>query len=76
MPETSFNSYIRECAEDCSAYMRLSSKRREENLAEQRYDEMQRQSVTVLSCLVNLCTMNWVHGRKLRMAILSRHLPS
>lgn len=32
--------------------MRLSSKRREENLAEQRYDEMQRQSVTVLSCLV------------------------
>lgn len=52
MPETSFNSYIRECAEDCSAYMRLSSKRREENLAEQRYDEMQRQSVTVLSCLV------------------------
>ena len=52
MPETSFNNYIRECAEDCSAYMRLSSKRREENLAEQRYDEMQRQSVTVLSCLV------------------------
>lgn len=52
MPETSFNSYIYECAEDCSAYMRLSSKRREENLAEQRYDEMQRQSVTVLSCLV------------------------
>ena len=35
MPETSFNNYIRECAEDCSAYMRLSSKRREENLAEQ-----------------------------------------
>ena len=52
MPETSFNNYIHECAEDCSAYMRLSSKRREENLAEQRYDEMQRQSVTVLSCLV------------------------
>ncbi len=52
MPETSFNDYIHECAEDCSSYMRLSSKRREENLAEQRYDEMQRQSVTVLSCLV------------------------
>ena len=53
MPETSFNNYINhECAEDCSAYMRLSSKRREENLAEQRYDEMQRQSVTVLSCLI------------------------
>ena len=52
MPETSFNDYIRECAEDCSAYMKLSSKRREENPAMQRYDEMQRQSVTVLSCIV------------------------
>ncbi len=52
MPETSFNNYIRECAEDCSAYMKLSSKHREENLATQRYDEMQRQSVTVLSCIV------------------------
>lgn len=52
MPETSFNDYIRECAEDCSAYMRLSNKRREENLPMQRYDEMQRQSVTVLSCLI------------------------
>ena len=52
MPESSFNNYIRECAEDCSAYMKLSSKHREENLAAQRYDEMQRQSVTVLSCIV------------------------
>ena len=52
MPETSFNNYIRECAEDCSAYMKLSNKHREENLAAQRYDEMQRQSVTVLSCIV------------------------
>lgn len=52
MPETSFNNYISECAEDCSAYMKLSSKRREENPAVQRYDEMQRQSVTVLSCVV------------------------
>ena len=52
MPETSFNDYIHECAEDCSAYMKLSSKHREENLAVQRYDEMERQSVTVLSCIV------------------------
>lgn len=52
MPETSFNDYIGECAGDCSAYMQLSSKRREENPAAQRYDEMQRQSVTVLSCIV------------------------
>lgn len=51
MPETSFNSYISECAEDCSAYMKISSKLREENPAAQRYDELQRQSVTVLSCL-------------------------
>ncbi len=52
MPKTSFNRYINECAEDCSAYMRLNSKQREENPAAQRYDEMQRQSVTVLSCIV------------------------
>jgi len=52
MPETSFNSFIQECADDCSAYMRLTSKSREENLAMQRYDELQRQSVTVLSCIV------------------------
>lgn len=36
----------------CRVRRYISSKRREENLAEQRYDEMQRQSVTVLSCLV------------------------
>lgn len=53
MPDTSFNDYIKTSAEDCAAYMKLSSKRREENLAIQRYDEMQRQSVTVLSCIVN-----------------------
>lgn len=52
MPETSFDSYIRECAEECSDYMKLSSKHREENLPAQRYDEMRRQSMTVLSCLV------------------------
>jgi len=52
MPETSFNDYIGECAEDCGAFMKLSSKRREENPATQRYDEMQRQSVTVLSCII------------------------
>ena len=51
MPETSFDNYISESAEDCSAYMRLSSKRRKENPALQRYDEMQRQSVTVSACL-------------------------
>jgi len=52
MPETSFNDYIHTCAEDCSAFMKLSSKEREGMPAMQRYDELQRQSVTVLSCLV------------------------
>ena len=52
MPETSFDDYINECADECSAYMKLSSKRREENPAKQRYDELQRQSVTVLKCII------------------------
>lgn len=52
MPETSFDAYISECAEDCSKYMRLSSQKREENRAVQYYDELQRQSVTVMSCVL------------------------
>ena len=52
MPETSFDDYIHECAGDCSEFMNLKSKDREKNLAVQRYDEMQRQSVTVLSCII------------------------
>lgn len=52
MPETSFDAYISECAEDCSKYMRLSSQKREENRAAQYYDELQRQSVTVMSCVL------------------------
>lgn len=52
MPETSFDDYIHESADDCGMFMKQSSKRREENLAAQKYDEMQRQSVTVLSCII------------------------
>ena len=52
MPETSFNSYIKESAEDSSAYMRQSSIDRERNSAIQHYNEMQHQSVTILSCLI------------------------
>lgn len=52
MPETSFDKYISECAEDCSSYMRLSSQKREENRAVQHYDELQRKSVTVMSCVL------------------------
>ena len=52
MPETSFNDFIWECGDDCGPYMKQSNKCREENPVVQRYDEMQRKSVTVLSCLV------------------------
>ena len=52
MPETSFDSYISECAEECSSYMRMTSQKREENRAVQYYDELQRQSVTVMSCVL------------------------
>lgn len=52
MPETSFDSYISECAEECSNYMRMTSQKREENRAAQYYDELQRQSVTVMSCVL------------------------
>lgn len=52
MPETSFDHYIRESGDDCGAYMKLSSKTRGKNLSVQRYNEMQLQSVTVLSCIV------------------------
>ena len=52
MPETSFDSYISECAEECGSYMRMTSQKREENRAAQYYDELQRQSVTVMSCVL------------------------
>lgn len=65
MPETRFNDFINESAEDCSAYMKLDSKRREENSAVQRYDELQRQSVTVLSCLIKSMHYNLGAWRKI-----------
>lgn len=52
MPETSFDAYIAECADDCSKYMRMTSQKREENRAAQYYDELQRQTVTVMSCVL------------------------
>lgn len=52
MPETSFDGYIHESAGDCGEFMERSSKRREENPAELAYNEMQRYSVSVLSCIV------------------------
>ena len=65
MPETKFNDFINDSAEDCSAYMKLASKRREENLAAQIYDELQRQSVTVLSCLIKSMHYNLVAWQKI-----------
>lgn len=64
MPETKFNDFIKESAEDCSAYMKLDSKRREKNLAVQRYDELQQQSVTILSCLIKFMHYNLGAWRK------------
>ena len=58
MPETSFDSYISECAEECSSYMRMTSQKREENRAAQYYDELQRQSVTVMSCILKALRQN------------------
>lgn len=52
MPETSFDDYIHECADDCGIFMKQSSWIREEDPAAQRYNEMQRQSVTVMSCII------------------------
>lgn len=51
MPETSFDGYIRASADDCRNYMRLGGKRGEKSPAVQHYQEMQMQSVTVLSCI-------------------------
>lgn len=52
MPDTSFNAYINECANDCSYYMQLSSIERNKNRARLHYDELQRKSVPVLNCLI------------------------
>lgn len=60
MPETSFDAFIYESAEDCRAYMQMSSRRREENPSAQRYDEMQRQNVTVMGCVIK--ALHWDRG--------------
>lgn len=53
MPETKFNEYIsKECSRECERFMQQSSQQRESNPALQKYDEMQRECATVLSCIV------------------------
>lgn len=61
MPETKFNEYIKkECSHECDRFMQQSSLQRESNPALQKYDEMQRTCVTVLSCIVK--ALNWEMG--------------
>lgn len=67
MPETSFNRYIRECADDCSRYMNLSGIERERNRASQEYSELQLKSTGVMSCLTK--ALNWNLGKWNRLSI-------
>ena len=53
MPDTSFNTYINECANDCGYYMQLSNVERNKDRARLHYDELQRKSVSVLNCLIS-----------------------
>lgn len=52
MPETKFNEYIQESADDCHEFMSRRSIQREADPALQKYAEMQLNSMTVLSCIV------------------------
>jgi len=52
MPDTSFNAYINECANDCGYYMQLSNIERNKNRARLYYDELQRKTVSVLNCII------------------------
>lgn len=61
MPETSFNHYIKECADDCSRYMNLTGIERERNRASQEYSELQLKNTGVMSCLTK--ALNWNLGK-------------
>lgn len=52
MPETGFNEYIQESSTDCDMFMKMKSCQREAVPEDQNYDELQRNSVTVLSCII------------------------
>lgn len=67
MPETSFNHYIKECADDCSRYMNLSGIEREKNRASQEYSELQLKNTGVMSCLTK--ALNWNLGKWNRLSI-------
>lgn len=61
MPETSFNRYIQESAEDCGHYMRQIPSAREKNKASQDYHELQMRTTGVMSCLSK--ALNWDLGK-------------
>lgn len=58
LPETRFDEYIRECGPDCGKFMQKESQEREKNPAELRYNELQRNSVTVMSCVLDSLRRN------------------
>ena len=60
LPETSFDEYIRECGPECGRFMQMSSQEREKNQAVRHYNELQRRSATVMSCVLDsLRRNNW-----------------
>ena len=61
MPETSFNHYIKESANDCARYMNMSGFERERNRASQEYSELQLRTTGVMSCLTK--ALNWNLGK-------------
>lgn len=61
MPETSFNHYIKESANDCVRYMNMTGFERERNRANQEYSELQLRATGVMSCLTK--ALNWNLGK-------------
>lgn len=61
MPETSFNHFIKESANDCARYMNMTGFERESNRANQEYSELQLRTTGVMSCLTK--ALNWNLGK-------------
>ena len=61
MPETSFNHYIKESANDCARYMNMTGSERERNRANQEYSELQLKTTGVMSCLTK--ALDWNLGK-------------
>lgn len=52
-PATEFNSFIKECADDCRQFMLESNAKRTENISSMYYMELQSKSPIVLACVSN-----------------------